>query len=59
MISGWHAHAQMASAALNQPKAFINRKDYAITWNATVENGGVLVIDKITLEFEGSAIKTA
>jgi len=49
----------MASAALNQPKAFINRKDYAITWNAARENGGVLISDKITLEFEGSAIKTA
>jgi hypothetical protein len=29
----------MASAALNQPKAFINCKDYAVTWNAAVENG--------------------
>ena len=37
----------------------INRKDYGITWNATLEAGGVLVSDKITLEFEVSAIKTA
>ena len=37
----------------------INRKDYGITWNATLETGGVLVSDKITLEFEVSAIKTA
>jgi polyisoprenoid-binding protein YceI len=37
----------------------INRKDYGITWNAALETGGVLVSDKITLEFEVSAIKTA
>jgi polyisoprenoid-binding protein YceI len=37
----------------------INRKDYGITWNAALETGGVLVGDKIVLEFEVSAIKTA
>ena len=37
----------------------INRKDYGITWNATLETGGVLVSDKIVLEFEVSAIKNA
>ena len=37
----------------------INRKDYGITWNAALETGGVLVSDKIVLEFEISAIKTA
>jgi polyisoprenoid-binding protein YceI len=35
----------------------INRKDYGITWNAALETGGVLVSDKIVLEFEISAIK--
>jgi polyisoprenoid-binding protein YceI len=39
--------------------AVINRKDYGITWNAALETGGVLVSDKVTLEFEVSAIKTA
>jgi polyisoprenoid-binding protein YceI len=39
--------------------AVINRKDYGITWNAALETGGVLVSDKITLEFDVSAIKTA
>ena len=39
--------------------AVINRKDYGITWNAALETGGVLVSEKITLEFEVSAIKTA
>jgi polyisoprenoid-binding protein YceI len=37
----------------------INRKDYGITWNAALETGGVLVSDKIVLEFEISAIKDA
>lgn len=37
----------------------INRKDYGITWNAALETGGVLVGEKIVLEFEVSAIKAA
>jgi polyisoprenoid-binding protein YceI len=37
----------------------INRRDYGITWNAALETGGVLVSDKIVLEFEVSAIKAA
>ncbi len=37
----------------------ISRKDFGITWNAALETGGVLVSDKVTLEFELSAIKTA
>ena len=37
----------------------INRKDYGITWNAALETGGVLVSDKIVLEFEVSAIKAS
>jgi len=37
----------------------VSRKDYGITWNAALETGGVLVSDKIVLEFEVSAIKTA
>lgn len=37
----------------------INRGDYGITFNAALETGGVLVSEKITLEFEVSAIKQA
>jgi polyisoprenoid-binding protein YceI len=37
----------------------INRKDYGVNWNAALEAGGVLVSDKVTLEFEISAIKNA
>jgi polyisoprenoid-binding protein YceI len=37
----------------------INRKDWGVNWNAALEAGGVLVSDKVTLEFEISAIKSA
>ncbi|HCT77005.1 MAG TPA: polyisoprenoid-binding protein [Micromonosporaceae bacterium] len=37
----------------------ISRKDFGITWNAALETGGVLVSDRIVLEFEISAIKKA
>jgi polyisoprenoid-binding protein YceI len=37
----------------------ISRKDYGITWNAALETGGVLVGDKVVLEFEISAVKNA
>lgn len=35
----------------------IDRKDWGITWNTPLDSGGVLVSDKITLEFELSLIK--
>jgi polyisoprenoid-binding protein YceI len=37
----------------------INRKDWGLSWNAALETGGVLVSDKIKLQFDISAIKTA
>ena len=36
----------------------VNRKDWGITWNAPLELGGVIVSDKVTLEFDISAIKS-
>lgn len=36
----------------------VNRKDWGITWNAALDAGGVLVSEKITLEFDVSAIHT-
>ena len=39
--------------------AAINRKDWGLTWNASLETGGVLVSEKIKLEFDVSAIKNA
>ncbi|MER6299860.1 YceI family protein [Kitasatospora sp. NPDC001539] len=35
----------------------ISRKDFGVTWNAALEGGGVLVGDKVVLEFDASAIK--
>ena len=37
----------------------INRKDWGLTWNAALETGGVLVSEKIKLEFDISAIRNA
>jgi len=37
----------------------INRKDWGVNWNAALEAGGVLVSEKVTLEFEISAVKQA
>ena len=37
----------------------INRKDYGISFNAALETGGVLVSEKVGLEFDISAIKQA
>ena len=38
-------------------KAVVNRKDFGIAFNAALETGGVLVSEKIALEFDISAIK--
>lgn len=35
----------------------INRKDWGVNWNAPLEAGGVLVSEKVTIEFDVSAIK--
>jgi polyisoprenoid-binding protein YceI len=40
-------------------KATLNRSDYGVTFNAALETGGVLVSEKIQLEFDVSAIKSA
>ena len=36
----------------------VNRKDWGVSWNAALDTGGVLVSEKVTLEFEVSAIRT-
>ena len=36
----------------------VNRKDFGLEWNAALETGGVLVSEKVTLNFEVSAIKS-
>ncbi|WP_328371893.1 YceI family protein [Streptomyces sp. NBC_00445] len=40
-------------------KAEIKRSEWGLTWNAALETGGVLVSDKIKLNFDISAIKNA
>jgi polyisoprenoid-binding protein YceI len=37
----------------------VNRKDWGVNWNAALDAGGVLVSEKVTLEFEVSAIRIA
>jgi polyisoprenoid-binding protein YceI len=36
----------------------VKRKDWGVNWNAALEAGGVLVSEKVTLEFDISAIKS-
>jgi polyisoprenoid-binding protein YceI len=40
-------------------KAKINRKDFGVNFNAVLEAGGMLVGEKVTLEFDISAIRRA
>jgi polyisoprenoid-binding protein YceI len=40
-------------------KATINRKDWGIEYNAVLETGGVLISEKINLEFDVSAVRSA
>jgi polyisoprenoid-binding protein YceI len=37
----------------------VNRKDWGMTYNAALETGGMLIGDKVTLEFEVSAVRTS
>jgi polyisoprenoid-binding protein YceI len=36
----------------------VNRKDWGVNWNAALDAGGVLVGEKVVLEFDVSAIRT-
>jgi polyisoprenoid-binding protein YceI len=36
----------------------INRKDWGLTWNAALETGGVLVSERVKLDFDISAIQS-
>jgi len=38
-------------------KTVVNRRDYNVNFNAALEAGGMLVSDKVTLEFDISAVK--
>lgn len=38
-------------------RAKVNRKDWGLTWNVALEAGGILVSDKVTLEFDIAAVR--
>jgi polyisoprenoid-binding protein YceI len=40
-------------------RATVNRKDWGLTWNVALEAGGILVSDKVKLEFDVAAVKRA
>ncbi|CAN5589353.1 YceI family protein [soil metagenome] len=40
-------------------RTIVNRKDWGLEWNAALESGGLLVSDKVVLEFDVSAVKLA
>lgn len=40
-------------------KAEINRQDFGVNWNATLETGGVVVSDKVTIHLEIEAVLQA
>lgn len=40
-------------------EAELSRKDFGLTWNVALEAGGVLVSDKIKIQLDVSAIRTA
>ncbi|MCI0398886.1 MAG: YceI family protein [Chloroflexi bacterium] len=46
-----------ATSAGFTASASINRKDWGLTWNRTLETGGVLVSDKINIEIELELVK--
>jgi polyisoprenoid-binding protein YceI len=37
----------------------VNRKDWGLAWNAPLETGGVLIGEKVTLEFDVAAVRQA
>jgi polyisoprenoid-binding protein YceI len=37
----------------------VNRKDWNLTWNVALETGGILVGEKVTLEFDIAAVRRA
>ena len=51
------AGAEVAVRVGLEGSVTVNRKDWGVSWNAPLEAGGILVSEKITLEFEISATK--
>ncbi len=40
-------------------KATVNRRDFGLGWNLALDKGGVLVVEKVKLEFDIAAVKKA
>jgi len=38
-------------------KGTVNRKDYGLNWNVTLESGGVLVGEKVNVEIDLAAVQ--
>ncbi|MFC5824223.1 YceI family protein [Nonomuraea insulae] len=58
-FAGTAVDAQGFTRAGFEGSTVINRKDYGVNFNAVLETGGVMISEKITLEFDLSAIKNA
>lgn len=48
-----------ATRAGFEGKLVVKRSEFGLTWNAALEAGGVLVSDKVTLEFDIALVKNA
>ncbi|KAB8181514.1 polyisoprenoid-binding protein [Nonomuraea phyllanthi] len=58
-FAGTAVDAQGFTRAGFEGSTVINRKDYGVSFNAVLETGGVMISEKITLEFDLSAVKNA
>ena len=56
-LIGVQTDAQGALRAGFEGSRRINRRDFGLEWNMPLDAGGVLVSEKISLEFEISAVK--
>ncbi len=56
-LMGVQTDAQGSIRAGFEGSRRVNRRDYGLEWNVALDSGGVLVSEKISLEFEISAVK--
>lgn len=54
----WTGPAGLARIGF-EGRTTVNRKDWGVSWNENLDAGGVLVGDKVTLEFDVAAIRSA
>ncbi|MFI9780774.1 YceI family protein [Streptomyces sp. NPDC051956] len=58
-FTGSAVDAQGLHRAGFEGSASINRKDFGVSFNAVLETGGVMISERIALEFDLSAVKNA